>query len=543
MFYPADARIYSLLNGVRTAIFFERLGGLSAVAQEGRGTDARMLYFDKQPADAPLRKWSALLNPKGAEPVQGDFPRLGDVAISREKTLVEELFSFDGPPDATVSVGGQEYYYFSGEGYLGLQANPEVLAATCEAVLRYGTSLGTIRRRFTPAPVFEVERQTAEIYGTDRAFYTSDEAAAAERLLESISDSFETVFIDELVSDTLYAAVERALAPTDVKPIRFRHRDTNHLKELLDKKLAASARPLVITDGVFNVTGTIAPIPDYYAVLAEYHDSALFIDDSDAFGILGEKGRGTLEYFDYDTRQVNRTRLDGDGDPMFGIDYCTNALDVDFSSSEGNRPEYAAPDERRTLPDDIFGDDEQLPETDELKENDDFIFLQPERKKRAAVKPLPVRTYCVASLSRAVGGFGAVVSGSERFIDRLKNGSQAGLLPPTPLAAATCKGLQLSFHHDMIRHRLWNNVYYFKTELEKLGLVSEPNMVPIVSIRTGTDGNMRRLQRELINGQILVSFLQRINARRREGSLRVALFATHERAMLDLFLETLKQNL
>lgn len=525
-----------------------------------------MLYFDKQPAGAPLRKWSALLNPKGAEPVQGDFPRLGDVAITREKTLVEELFSFDGPPDATVSVGGQEYYYFSGEGYLGLQANPEVLAATCEAVLRYGTSLGTIRRRFTPAPVFEVERQTAEIYGTDRAFYTSDETAAAERLLESISDSFEAVFIDELVSDALYAAVERALAPTGVKPIRFRHRDAGHLKELLDKKLAASARPLVITDGVFNVTGTIAPIPDYYAVLSEYHDSALFIDDSDAFGILGEKGRGTLEYFDYDTRQVNRTRLDGDGDPMFGVDYCTNApnhgfsspdlaapgspsLDFsspDFSSPEGNRPEFAAPDERRTLPDDIFGDEEQLPETDELKENDDFIFLEPERKKSAAAKPLPVRTYCVASLSRAVGGFGAVISGSERFIDRLKNGSQtglAGLLPPTPLAAATCKGLQLSFHHDMIRHRLWNNVYYFKTELEKLGLVSEPNMVPIVSIRTGTDGNMRRLQRELINGQILVSFLQRVNARRREGSLRVALFATHERAMLDLFLETLRQNL
>lgn len=520
-----------------------------------------MLYFDKRPANTPLSKWSALLNTNAGEPVEGDFPRLGDLAISREKTLVEELFSFDGPPDATVSVGGQEYYYFSGEGYLGLQANPEVLAATCEAVLRYGTSLGTIRRRFTPAPVFQVERQTAEIYGTDQAFYTNDETSAAERLLESIADSFEAVFVDELVSDALEACIERILAPTGAKPIRFRHRDLDHLKELLDKRLSAGARPLVVTDGVFNVTGAIAPIPDYYALLAEYDDSALLIDDSDGFGVLGEKGRGTLEYFDYDLRQVNRTRLDGDGDPLFGIDYCSNDT-PDFGQSGQTISELCAPDERRNLPDNIFGDEEQNPETDlasdefgdlgesddseDAGESDDFLFLEPERKKTPRLKSLPVRTYCVASLSRAVGGFGAVIPGSERFIDRLKNASNAawtGPLPPTPLAAATCKGLQLSFHHDRIRHRLWNNVYYFKTELEKLGLVTEPNMVPIVSIRTGSDGNMRRLQRELINGQILVSFLQRMNARRREGSLRVALFATHERAMLDLFLETLHRAL
>lgn len=522
-----------------------------------------MLYFDKRSANTPISKWSALLNPNGGEPVEGDFPRLGEVAIPREKTLVEELFSFDGPPDATVSVGGQEYYYFSGEGYLGLQANPEVLAATCEAVLRYGTSLGTIRRRFTPAPVFQVERQTAEIYGTDQAFYTNDETSAAERLLESIADSFEAVFVDELVSDSLEAAIERVLAPTGSKPIRFRHRDIDHLKELLDKKLSAGARPLVVTDGVFNVTGAIAPIPDYYALLAEYDDSALLIDDSDAFGVLGEKGRGTLEYFDYDLRQVNRTRLDGDGDPLFGIDYC--ASDAAGFAQAGRSPsDFCAPDERQNLPDDIFGDEEQNPETDlfsdepdipdenenepseDTSASDDFIFLEPERKNKPRLKSLPVRTYCVASLSRAVGGFGAVIPGSERFIDRLKNASNVGLtglLPPTPLAAATYTGLQLSFHHDMIRHRLWNNVYYFKTELEKLGIATEPNMVPIISIQTGTDGNMRRLQREMINGQILVSFLQRMNAHRREGSLRVALFATHERAMLDLFLETLRQAL
>ncbi|MBO7679722.1 MAG: hypothetical protein J6S75_08650, partial [Thermoguttaceae bacterium] len=133
-----------------------------------------------------------------AQPLMSDFPRLGDIPIPREKTLVEELFSFDGPPDATVSVGGQNYYYFSGEGYLGLQANPEVLAATCEAVLRYGTSLGTIRRRFTPAPILDVERQAAEIYGTEQAYYSGGETTVTEALLTSIRETAESVFVDEL---------------------------------------------------------------------------------------------------------------------------------------------------------------------------------------------------------------------------------------------------------------------------------------------------------------------------------------------------------
>jgi len=499
-----------------------------------------MLYFNKQPASRPMKNWSSLLNPETGEPAEGNFPRLGEIPISREKTLIEELFSFDGPPDATVSVGGQEYYYFSGEGYLGLQANPEVLAATCEAVLRYGTSLGTIRRRYTPAPIFEVEGQTAEIYKTDRACYLADESSAAERLLGSIAEKFDAVLIDELTSDSIFNACERIFADRNITPVQFRHRDADHLADLMKKHSSSEGRTLAVTDGVFNVTGTVAPIPDYYSILAEYPGSGLFLDDSDALGIIGEKGRGTLEYFDYNYSEVNRTRLDGAGDPTEGMDYWTISEPTDFDparTAHHARKRQIRPEEFEVNP-----YDEQFSDV----QSDDFLYLEPEKLKKAEKKPLPVQTYLTASLSRAVGGFGAVIPGSERFIDRLKDSrpnQPAGLLPPTPLAAATYKGLQLSFYHDMIRHRLWNNVYYFKTEIEKLGLSAEPTMVPIISIQTGSDGNMRRIQRELIAEQMLVSFLQQMNARRREGSLRVALFATHERAMLDLLLEVLQNAL
>jgi glycine C-acetyltransferase len=111
------------------------------------------------------------------------------------------------------------------------------------------------------------------------------------------------------------------------------------------------------------------------------------------------------------------------------------------------------------------------------------------------------------------------------------------------LAAATLKGLQLSFYRDDIRHKLWDNVYYFKSEMKKLGFAVQENMVPIVAIKTGSDQNMRRIQHKMIKEQILVSFLQKINSRHPEGNIRTALFASHERVMLDIFLDTLQRSM
>ena len=78
-----------------------------------------------------------------------------------------------------------------------------------------------------------------------------------------------------------------------------------------------------------------------------------------------------------------------------------------------------------------------------------------------------------------------MIPGSPSFIDRVVDlpRFQFSPYPPTPLAAATLKGLQLSFYRDDIRHKLWNNVYYFKSELKKMGFAVPENMAPMVSLR------------------------------------------------------------
>src|SRR5215469_14512902 len=228
---------------------------------------------------------------------------------SATQATIEETFSFDGPPDAMVSVAGKVYLYFGGNGYFGLQADPEVLAAICEAVLRYGVGTATTRTAFTSPPVFEVERRVAEMIGTPHALYTASGYLANQILLESLEKTFDRVFIDEAAHYSLFDAIRR-LRGARRKPITFKHRSTDDLREQLDTNLQFHERPIVLTDGVFSLLGTIAPLNEYTELLANYEGASLLVDDAHGFGVLGDTGRGTLEHFGMDTATVNQTATD-----------------------------------------------------------------------------------------------------------------------------------------------------------------------------------------------------------------------------------------
>ena len=76
------------------------------------------------------------------------------------------------PPGPYTVLDGKRYLYFSGTGYLGLQGRPEVIRAACEATEKYGIGSATSRVGCgeTP-PLLEVERNAAEMFGCEDAFY------------------------------------------------------------------------------------------------------------------------------------------------------------------------------------------------------------------------------------------------------------------------------------------------------------------------------------------------------------------------------------
>ena len=101
---------------------------------------------------------------------------------------------------------------------------------------------------------------------------------------------YQIIFLDE---SSHYSLAEGAAA-TGLPVISFRNRDPQDLEVLMKKHLGSGQRPLVASDGLFPVMGTLAPIRDYLD-LAKKYDGVVWVDDAHGVGILGAHGRGTCE--------------------------------------------------------------------------------------------------------------------------------------------------------------------------------------------------------------------------------------------------------
>ena len=389
------------------------------------------------------------------------------------------------PPGAETVIDGRRYLYFAGTGYLGLQGHDEVIRAACEATRRYGLASATTRAGFgnTP-PVLDAERQAARLFGTDDSFYFVSGYVGNQVLVLVLEGTFDTVFVDEHSHYCVFEAARTSGRPT----IPFRHGDPADLRARLHRQLQPGGRPLLLSDGVFAGLGDVAPLAEYRDVLGEYPGAILLIDDAHAIGVLGENGRGTFEHA--------------------GLWYAGGAL-------ADEQPVTPAPQVNSEMP------------------------------TAGTSSGGPVLLLC-GTLSKAIGGFGGIVPGSRRFIERLKGTSRlysGASAPPIPAAAATARALELVIADPTIRQRLRENVGTLKSGLRRLGLPADDTPVPIVCLQLGDAATMRRIQEELMGRGILIAYMPTYSGLGPEGALRLAVFATHTEAMIGQLLDALGQLL
>ncbi len=154
------------------------------------------------------------------------------------------------------------------------------------------------------------------------------------------------------------------------------------------------------------------------------------------------------------------------------------------------------------------------------------------------------RLFFSGTLSKAVGGFGGILPGSSPFIEQLKKTSTyygGASAPAAPVAAATAKALDLLAAEPAMRERLHRNVAQLKAGLRTMGLSVDDSPVPIICLELGDAENMRRMQRELMQHEILIAHMATYSGLGPDGALRIAVFATHTGAMIDQLLDRLRQ--
>jgi 7-keto-8-aminopelargonate synthetase-like enzyme len=371
----------------------------------------------------------------------------------------------EGPPGPVTVIDGQRYFYFAGTGYLGLAGHPEVIAAACAAVQRYGVHTATSRRGFGNNPaILAVERRAAEFFGTEDAFYFSSGYAANHIVLQALADRVDAVFMDEAA----HYCLEEAARVLGKSITRFKHCDPNDLARALRAQLRPKQRPLVLSDGVFAMSGALAPLNEYQRVLHSRAPAILHLDDAHGFGVLGEHGRGVLEYSGLWGRVNSDTAPAG-----VGLTVC-------------------------------------------------------------------------GTLAKAMGGFGGIIPGGRKFVQRAREAShyfEGASAPSSADAGATAKALEIVQHQPELRKQLQANVVQLRHGLRALGLAVTDGPSANFSVEIGAAANMRRIHEELKAAGFLVPYVAAYAGLGPQGALRLAVCAMHTPEMIENLLAAMRKIL
>lgn len=209
-----------------------------------------------------------------------------------DQSLRRRLVTLAASSGPTATLQHRQIILMASNNYLGLAAHPIVKNAAIEAITRFGVGAGAARLvSGTLPPHTDLEHALARFHRKESALLFPSGYMANLGLLPMLSQPGGVVFADRLCHASLIDGCRLSGAEFRV----FRHRDLNHLEAGLKRK-STRQNTLIVTEGIFSMDGDAAPLPDLI-VLAEKFGAQLFVDDAHGMGVMGDHGRGTIEYF------------------------------------------------------------------------------------------------------------------------------------------------------------------------------------------------------------------------------------------------------
>lgn len=190
----------------------------------------------------------------------------------------------------TIHRGGRTYIGLGLNDYLGLASDPRVIAAAQAALATFGAGARASRHIGGDTAVHrELEEELADLKSAESTLLFASGYAANLGVVSALPGRGETVCSDELNHASIIDGARLSGAEIRV----YRHCDTDDLGRQLDR---ASGTSLVVTDSVFSMNGTLAPV-DEIADLADKHDAMLVLDDAHATGVIGKGGKGSTGHY------------------------------------------------------------------------------------------------------------------------------------------------------------------------------------------------------------------------------------------------------
>lgn len=213
-----------------------------------------------------------------------------------EEIKKEGLYPYFKPLQATdgtvVKIEGRDVIMAGSNNYLGLTNDPRTIKAAQEVISTYGT--GCTGSRYLNGTLdlhLELEEKLADFMDKEACVLFSTGYQTNEGTIQTIAGRNDIIFSDK----DNHACIVVGTQVSNAKTIRYRHNDMDHLRKLLERS-DPDVGKIIVSDGVFSMSGTIAKIPELVELKNEF-GARLYLDDAHAIGVVGDRGKGSASVF------------------------------------------------------------------------------------------------------------------------------------------------------------------------------------------------------------------------------------------------------
>lgn len=220
--------------------------------------------------------------------LEAEIQSIKDAGLYKQERVITTPQAADIKTD-----DGKEVINFCANNYLGLSSHPKVVEAAKAAIDTHGFGMSSVRFICGTQDIHkELERKISEFLGTEDTILYAAAFDANGGVFEPLLGPEDAIISDALNHASIIDGVRLC------KAMRFRYKNAD-MADLEEQLKAADAKganqKIIVTDGVFSMDGTIAPM-DKICDLADKYNALVMTDECHSTGFMGKTGRGVHEH-------------------------------------------------------------------------------------------------------------------------------------------------------------------------------------------------------------------------------------------------------
>jgi 8-amino-7-oxononanoate synthase len=195
-----------------------------------------------------------------------------------------------------VIVNGRTMVISGSNDYLGLTQDPRLKEAARDALNSFGTSC-TGSRFLTGTLTLheELEHRLANFLKKESALTFSAGFLGCLSVVSALTGRHDILYFDRENHACLYDGARLSFGTLR----KYEHNNLDELEELLERDSEKGGGRIIVTDGVFSMSGHIANLPRIVQIARKY-GARIIVDEAHATGVIGDHGRGTPNHFGLD---------------------------------------------------------------------------------------------------------------------------------------------------------------------------------------------------------------------------------------------------